>query len=174
MRSLLLPVILISGLVTSCAVFTPIPANQFVKVEKMQVSPVSVTLLQKHENPVFYNQQEIESYMTQCLIEQLTAQGRYQVDADAVLDTVIGYRRAYSGQLFGNKESITKPTMSYIYQIKDGNNILQGNNEDVLQLRTDILDNAKSMMAMDNDNTEKSSENVYLDALCRRIAYKIY
>lgn len=176
MKKLFTTILLVPVIVSGCATlgfkpykFTTVP------VDKVKVEPVGVVLNQKFNNPNFYNKQEMSDYMTQCLIQNLAKVEMYNPDSDNTLIVDITYMRVYSGQTLGKSESITTPLLSYNYIVKnsmDDSLVLHSYTEEGLQHRETALKNAKSLFMMDNDNTSKSDEDKYLDALCDRITYK--
>ncbi|MGO2340175.1 MAG: hypothetical protein ACTH5M_06225 [Psychrobacter sp.] len=169
MKKLLLCSILGSVSLVGCTTTSSLNTKSNVSVAKMKVDSINVTLRQKYDNPVFYSQADIEQYLSNCLVTELSKEGKYQANANAGLDIDVDYRRIYSGEAFGMQKSIGSPEIAYSYQVISDNKILQQNEEKELFVNAGLLGNFNYV-----GNTEKEDENMYIDALCRHIAQKIY
>ncbi|PYE38005.1 hypothetical protein [Psychrobacter fozii] len=169
MKKSLLPLLLIAGLASGCATTSTLSTKDNVSVAKVKLDSVNVNLNQKYDNPVFYSQADIEQYLSKCLVAELSKEGKYQTNAKASVNINIDYRRIYSGEAFGMQKSIGSPEIAYSYKVISDNKILQQNEEKELFVNAGLLGNFNYV-----GNTEKEDENMYIDALCRHIAQKIY
>ncbi len=170
----LLATLLFTALVSGCATSSSISTKNNVSVAKMQISSVKVNLKQKYVNPTFYSQTDIEQYLNKCLMVELSKTGKYQVNSNNNLNVNVDYKRVYVGEAFGMKTAVSAPKIDYSYQISNGNQVLQQKQENDLTVTSGLLGNLKTIATMDLNNTEKSSENSYLDALCKHITDEVY
>ena len=174
MKKSLLPLLLIVGLASGCATTSTPSTKNNVSVAGVKLDSVSVNLNQKYDNPLFYSEADIEQYLNKCLTTELSKKGKYQKDSNANLNVNVDYKRVYTGEAFGMKKSVSRPTIAYSYKIVQDRKILQQKAEKDLVINAGLLGNVKTVMTMDIGNTKKEAENSYLDALCIHIAEEVY
>lgn len=168
--------VLISILIANCATAgNSVIANPNMAVSQIVVNPVKVNLKQKYDNPNFYTQDEMSSYLTQCLAKQLQFKGKQVVSSVNApqLNVTADYKRVYSGEAFGMRKSVSRPTLGYKLQVIQNSKLLQQKSVDNLTYKNGLLGNMKTAMTADLGNTQKSAENEYLDTFCKTIVNEV-
>lgn len=166
--------VLVSSLVVGCASTgntTMTTPNPTVAVSQIAVNPVKVNLKQKFDNANFYNQAELESYLTTCLTKDLQAKGKtISTDSNAPhLNLTVDYKRVYSGEAFGMSKAIGGAELGYQYQIAQNGKVLQQKTKTKLNANEGLV----TVFTQGLLNTSKESENRFLEAICKDVSKEI-
>lgn len=166
--------IFIATLMTGCATIsqpTTLAPNPNVAITQISINPVKVNLKQKYNNTTFYNQTELETYLTACLSKELQAKGKI-VSTNPntpTLNLSVDYKRIYSGEAFGMSKTVGGAELGYYYQITQNGNLLQQKAKKDLNANEGLV----TVFTQGLLNSSKESENRFLEAICKDVAKEI-
>lgn len=157
-----------STLLTACA---STPSAPKFDAPAVAIHPIKLNLTQKFNNPTFYSQNELATYLNECLKQSLANKGKLSDAADApTLNIELNYKRVFSGEAFGMQKSLGAVHFDYQYQItQNGQPLHQG--AQVEKIAHTGLVGVFTLWQLDH---AKAAEDKYLNSVCNDIVEKIY
>lgn len=168
-KSLIIGMMALTTALVGCATTSKSATSQQ-SVAKMQVAPVKLTLRQKYQNHIFYDEKTLASRMTECVKDELSKKNKLSTDGNSpTLNLTVDYKRTYSGEAFGLDNTIGDVRFGYDYTITQNGQVLQQNSEQDRIAHQGLA----TVFAMGLANSKQTSEDKFITGVCQSIVKNI-